>query len=183
MEPTDAQARHVVFYGPPASGKLAVATVFASRYAMRLLDNHLTSDLAARVFERGSAPFGDLVIALRLTVLDAVLGAGHSIVTTTAFVEADRRYVEGLDDLAARHGVLLSFVQLRPPLAVLEQRVVGDSRAESGKIRDVDLLRRYLGTIDPYGMIGADDLTIDNSDLSPEEVARIVARHVRLEPT
>src|SRR5438552_18942172 len=90
MEPTDAQVRHVVFYGPPASGKLAVATVFASRYAMRLLDNHLTSDLAARAFERGSAPFGDLVIALRLTVLDAVLGAGRSFVTTTAVAAAER---------------------------------------------------------------------------------------------
>jgi len=175
-----ATLHHVLFYGPPASGKFTVGKVFADRYGMRLVENHLTSDVATRVFARGTEEFGELVRALRLTILEAALRAHHSVVTTTAFVDVDRRFVDDVARVTDRHGARLSRVQLCPPLHVLERRVAGEERTTYGKIRDAELLRGYLATHDPYARIDADDLAIDNSALSPDEVARTVARHVGL---
>ena len=175
-----ATVRHVLFYGPPASGKSTVGKAFADRYGMRLVENHLTSDVASRVFERGTEDFAELVRALRLTILEAALRAHHNVVTTTAFVEVDRRFVDEVAGVTDRLGARLSRVQLCPPLHVLERRVAADDRTMYDKIHDAESLRAYLGTHDPYAKIDANDLAIDNSALSPDEVARNVARHIGL---
>lgn len=174
------QVRHILIYGPPAAGKATVAKAFASAYGMRLLESHATSDLAATILERGTERFGELVASLRLALLEAAFAARVSIVATTAFIEADRSHIDNMNAFADRLGVQQCFVQLRPPRAVLEQRVTSESRAASGKIRDVDLLRSYLDTIDPYRMINPTDLIIDNASLSPAEVIRIVANRIGL---
>jgi hypothetical protein len=63
--------RHVMVYGPPAAGKLTVASALADAAGYRLLDNHLTDDLALRLFERGTQPHAQLVTTLRLTLFRA----------------------------------------------------------------------------------------------------------------
>lgn len=76
----------------------------------------------------------------------------------------------------------MTFVQLLPPPAVLEQRVVEPSRAEAGKIRDVAGMKHVLAHWDLRTPVNAGDLSIDNRDVPPEQVAATIAAHAGLEP-
>lgn len=44
---------HILIYGPPAAGKLTVARSLVEGHGVKLLDNHLTLDVALQLF-----PFG-----------------------------------------------------------------------------------------------------------------------------
>lgn len=59
----------VLIYGPPAVGKLTVATELAQLTGFRLLHNHLIGDLARAVFEFLSPEYSQLVRTVRAEVL------------------------------------------------------------------------------------------------------------------
>jgi shikimate kinase len=180
-EPKLDALRHVLIYGPPAAGKLTVARALADRYGMKLLDNHLTFDVALRVLDFGTKGFDALVESLRTMLFEAAAAAGHDIVSTLVFSHpGDLAYVERMQATADRCGVELCRVQLRPSPDVLNDRVTSGSRPASNKIRDVATLRRLISEHDLYTPIADTDLLIDNSDLSPEAVVERIAAHLGL---
>ena len=174
--------RHILLYGPPAAGKQTVAHEVVKRYGLRLLDNHATVDLALRLFDFGAEEFGGLVERLRLELITTAARAGLDVVSTLVFAHpVDRAGLSRLVDAARDAGATVSFVQLRPARAVLEERVTSSSRAGTRKIRDLDSLRGILDRHDLVTPINPDDLSIDNTDLPPAEAARLIARQVGLE--
>lgn len=170
-------SRHVLIYGPPAAGKLTVARCLAAQYGLRLLDNTLTIEAALRLFEFGTKPFGDLVERLRLELLGGAARGGVDVVSTLVYAHpVDRPHVDRLVKASEDHGGIVTFVQLRPDTAALEHRVAQPSRAGVAKVGDVATLRRLLDGYDLRTPINPDDLSIDNSDVPPEEVAGLIAR-------
>lgn len=168
---------HVLIYGPPAAGKLTVAHCLSGRYGVKLLDNHLTLDVGLRLFQFGTPQLADLVERLRFELFRAAAGAGLDVVSTLVFAsDDDRGHIARLVDVCDRAGATVTFVQLRPRLPVLEQRVVLPSRAGTRKVRDVATLRRLLERHDLTTPVNDDDLSIDNSDVPPEEAAAMIAR-------
>lgn len=171
----------MLIYGPPASGKLTVARALAERYDLTLLDNHLTFDVALRVFDFGTPQFNDLVERLRVTLLESMAAERRDSVATYVFSNAyDRPYVDRLAAHAARFGIDLQRVQLCPLPPTLEERVVAPSRATTQKIRDLETLRVVLKQHDLYTPIDEGDLRIDNSAMPPEEVAAQIAAQLQL---
>lgn len=178
-----AGSRHILIYGPPAAGKLTVARYLATGYGLKLLDNHLTADVAGRVFEFGTEPFGALVQALRWELYRTAAAAGLDVVSTLVYDHAtDRLYVDQVVDIFEAEGGRVTFAQLLPPPAVLEKRVTEPSRAECDKIRDVTALQHVLASWDLRTPVNADDLSIDNSDIPPETVAAMIAERAGLRP-
>ena len=170
-------SRHILLYSPPAAGKLTVARCLGSRFGVKVLDNTLTVEAALRLFDFGTRPFADLVERLRLDLLDAAGRAGIDVVSTFVYAHpVDRVYVDRLVQATEAHGGVMTFVQLRPADSVLARRVAEQSRAEVAKVRDVTQLRRMLDRYDLDTPIHEDDLSIDNSDLGPEDVASRIAR-------
>lgn len=177
-----AGGRHVLIYGPPAAGKLTVARCLASAYGLKLLDNTLTIEVALRLFEFGSAPFAPLVDRLRAELFATAAAAGLDVVSTFVYVHpSDRGYVDRLVETVESRGGAVTFVQLHAPDAVLEERVIQPSRATMAKFRDVATLRKALAEYDVSTPITPDDLSIDNTDVPPEEVAALIAVHAGLE--
>lgn len=175
-------SRHVLIYGPPAAGKLSVAESLAARSGFRVLDNHASVDPALRLFDFGTPEFSDLVEALRVDLLRAASAAGVDVVSTLVFAHpVDRDHVARLVAATRTGGGEVSFVQLRPSREVLEQRVLGASRANTRKVTDLATLRAMLDRYDLTTPINADDLAIDNSDRSPEAVALDISRHLGLD--
>jgi cytidylate kinase len=169
--------RHIALYGPPGAGKLTVARCLAVHYGVKVLDNTLTVEAALRLFDFGTEPFVELVERLRLDLLDAAGRAGVDVVSTFVYAHpVDRDYVDRLVQASEVHGGVMTFVQLRPSRSVLEHRVDQPSRAEVAKVRDVAQLRRMLDRYDLTTPIHDDDLSIDNSSLSPEDVASRIAQ-------
>ena len=155
--------------------------MLAERHDMVLLDNHLTVDVALRVLDFGTPQFWELVESLRSLLFEATATAGKDSVSTLVYAHpGDRAYVGRVGELAARCGVELSCVQLRPPPDVLHQRVTSESRLTTQKIRDDETLRNLLAHHDLYTPIDEADLSIDNSEMSPEEVVDRIAAQLRL---
>jgi len=104
-------------------------------------------------------------------------------VSTLVFAHpVDCGHVDRLVRASETEGGVVTYVQLLPTHRVLEQRIIEPGRAEARKLRDVVQLRKLLDSYDLSTPIHPDDLSIDNTDLSPEEVASLIAREAGLTP-
>ena len=183
LELAMAGSTHVFIYGPPAAGKLTVARCLAAGYGVKVLDNHLTADVAGRLFDFGTKPFDELVERLRWDLYVAAACAGVDVVSTFVYGHPiDRPYVNRVVEVFEAEGGTVTFVQLLPPAEVLERRVTLPSRAEARKLRDPAQLKGVLARYDLRTPVNAGDLSIDNSDLPPERVAAMIAGHAGLRP-
>jgi hypothetical protein len=170
----------VYLYGPPASGKLTVAERLAELSGYRLFHNHLTVNAVRPVFDFGTEPFNLLVRKLRLDVFEAAARAGLDVIFTnsSAWSGPDGRakfaaFAERARQLTEAGGSGTLFVRITAPLAVLEERVGGESRQAHGKLLDVARLREMIAELDETCLY-PDDLTIDTSQVRPDEAAALI---------
>jgi predicted kinase len=177
----------VYLYGPPASGKLTVAERLAELSGYRLFHNHLTVNAVRPVFDLGTEPFNQLVRKLRLDVFEAAAQAGIDVIFTnnSAWRGPDGRanfaaFAERARQLTEAGGGRTLFVRITAPLAVLEERVVGESRQAHGKLLDIARLREMVAGLDDTRLYPG-DLSIDTSQVDPAEAARIIAEALELE--
>ena len=175
--------RHVLLYGPPAAGKLTVATELARQYELKVVDNHASVDPALRLFSFGEPGFGALVEELRVALIRAAARAGIDIVTTFVYGHGvDEDHVRKISAATTDFGGVVDRVQLRPPDDVLFARVSAESRLRSQKISSVETLQTFLERWDLDTPIHPDDLCIDNAALEPAAVARTVGDALDLRP-
>jgi hypothetical protein len=171
----------IYIYGPPASGKLTVATRLSELTGIPLFHNHLTVNAVTPIFAFGSPPFTEAVQAMRRGVFKAAAKAGVSLIYTNnsawsgpnpraRFEEAG----EAARAIMARHGGRTVFVRLTASPSALEERLANDSRVAHEKLVDVVRLRELLAHFDP-SPLHPDDLAIDTGRTSPDESARIIA--------
>ena len=173
----------VFIYGPPAAGKLTVAEAVAARTGYKLFHNHLTVDLAHAFFEFGTEPFGRYVDHLRFEAFETAAREGvvGMIFTFCYAYPFDNPFVEDVQDIIAKHNGEINFVQLTCERAVLEQRVLAESRQRFRKIKDVDKLREVVGRHDLYSPIPfVSSLRIDNTHVPAEEAACRIVTHYGL---
>jgi shikimate kinase len=173
---------NILLYGPPAAGKLTVARALSRRYGLKVLDNHASTDPALRLFSfEQQEQLHSLVERLRVELLSTAAEAGLSVVSTLVFADPeDRAHVGHLVAAFASRGGHTGFVRLLPSRETLEQRVTEDARTRSEKISDVAQLRRLMIRWEVTNKINVEDLAIDNTDISADEVAETIARHFQL---
>ena len=171
----------VYVYGPPAVGKLTVATKLQHRTGFRLFHNHLTVNAIRSVFDFGTDSFNDVIHRIRLDVFETAARNGIDVIFTNSSVwdVPDGRSLFAAFALDARQrvegaGGRIVFVQLEAPLKVLEARVGSQERKEHGKLLDPVRLREMLRLLEPEPL-HPDDLVIDTSTSSPGEAARLIA--------
>lgn len=177
MEPPPAL---VYLYGPPAVGKLTVATKVAERTGWPLFHNHLTVNALAPIFGFGTPAFMEVLHRVRLDVFATAARAGMGLVFTnnSAWGGADghARFAAFAADagrVVADAGGRTVFVQLTAPAAVLAERVGDASRSAHGKLTDRERLRTLLAEHDPRPL-HPDDLVLDTSWLDPDAAAAAV---------
>ena len=167
----------VVIYGPTAAGKLSVATELAKFTGYKLLDNHRILNAVAALF-----PFEDPTLnpirarlgrKFRLEMFEEAAIAGVDFITTLVIVGPDSfQFIREAKAAVERHQGAVSIVQLRPSLDTIMQRVESASR-QGIKVASRTHLQREL-TNKPMQFDTFPDqphLIIDNSQLSPQEVA------------
>jgi hypothetical protein len=172
----------VYLYGPPAVGKLTVATEIAARTGYRLFHNHLSIDCVRPVFEFGSEPFWRQVHAIREGIMAEAARQGRDLVSTTVYTLPDsepqtRRRLRAVESNGGR----ICPVHLTCSNEALEARVVGPHRRTAGKIATVEHLRRTLAEHNMRGPIpGRESLHIDTTDVNAAETADRIIAHYRL---
>src|SRR3954453_17289400 len=140
----DVKPRLVFLYGPPAVGKLTVARAVAERSSFRLLHNHVTIDVVAKVLPFGTPTFWGAVGRLRQDLLECAAREEIDLVYTYVFAPGDEPQVDWAADAYEAVGGSVSFVQLVASPDDLLRRVVEDGRRSHGKIADVETLRELL---------------------------------------
>jgi hypothetical protein len=167
----------VMLYGPPGVGKLTTAKELSRLTGYRLFDNHVSIDWAARFFEFGHPAFWNLVHTFRDAVFEECAREGVDLIFTFVYAhDEDLVHVQRRFDIIERHGGNIYLVQLSCDLLTLEGRVDGVDRVERGKLATIEGLQALLEARDLSTPIpGRHSLSIDNSELAPDEVAlRIV---------
>ncbi len=168
--------------GMPGVGKLTVARALSARLSGRLLDNHLFVDLACAVVGR-SADYMPLLRELTECCYERLRlrNPPEPLVFTNALAA---EYPEDVARLEALRGLAQDLA--RPFVPVLltcaleenERRLVAESRALKGKLRDVDVLRDIFAASTPAHLPEHPNaLVLDTTQLAPEQAADRIAAH------
>lgn len=170
--------------GPPAVGKMTVGAAVARRTGFRLFHNHMTIEPLVRLFPFGSPQFTRLNDEFRSRILqEAAASDLPGLVFSVVWCFDDPADAEAVDryaaPFAARGGRVL-FLELTAPLETRLERNTGPTRlAEKPTKQDLEWSRQNVITMDgehrmnSHGYFdGRDDhLLVDNTHLSPDEVA------------
>lgn len=172
----------ILIYGPPAAGKLTVAKELAAQTGFKLFHNHLTIDLARELHPERSPVRFELVTRLRETVF--AWAAEKNVNTIFTFVHAsgiDDDWIHKIADIIEGFGGTVCPVQLKPPREILFQRLNETSRQNSSKLTDSEELTKSLDKYQLYEPLKLEqNLAIDNSNLSAQEVAQKIIAHYKL---
>lgn len=173
----------IFIYGPPASGKLTVAKELSSITGYRIFHNHLTIDLVASVFDRESEIFRPLIRKYRLDMIRRAAEEGiPGLIFTFMFRGKENAdYVKKLVNAVERAKGCVLFVQLCCQPDELLRRVKYPSRKKFGKITDKKTLKEKMEQFDLFSHIRhKNNLTIDNTEITPKKVAQMIKNHYKL---
>lgn len=182
--------------GPPAVGKMTVGHALARRTGFRLFHNHHTIDLVLEFFPYGSPPFNRLVSEFRRRIFEEVAESGlPGLVFTYVWAfdqDSDAAWVERNAAIFSARGGRVLYVELQ---ATQEERLRRNETefrlAHKPSKRDLAASRQRLLEADAgYALSSgdrfagrADYLRIDNTLLSPADVAERIIAHFALPAT
>ncbi len=175
--------RLLFLYGPPAVGKLTVATALARLTGYRVFHNHLTIDLVESVLEWGTGTFWTLVNKYRLELIEtAARERVPGLIFTFVYAKPnDDGFVRRVVRRVKKHGGQVEFVQLRCNSAELFRRLKHPSRKRFRKMKQTATLRHLLRRYELFSSVPyVRNLVIDNTRFTPARVARMIMRHYDL---
>jgi hypothetical protein len=172
----------VFIYGPPAVGKLTVATELGRITSLAVFDNHLSIDCVLPVFGYGSESLERLSTEIQLLVIEEAARENVDIIFTFVYGHPiDVPFVERMCAAVETHGGTMCFVQLICNNEAQEQRVQEEDRARRKKTRSIDIVRHMNQRYDLSSTIsGRSSLSIENTMMAADEAARQIAEHYSL---
>jgi tRNA uridine 5-carbamoylmethylation protein Kti12 len=172
----------VFIYGPPASGKLTVATELSKLTGYNVFHNHLTSDLVREVLDFGTKDFFDLSNKLRMEIFEAAAKKKINLIFTVCYVaKSDDLFVKKvIKSIKSHHGKVF-FVHLLCNKTELKRRVKEKSRKSFGKIKTPNKLGMVLRKHEFYASIPfVESYKIDNTKISAKKTAHMIKSHYLL---
>ncbi len=190
----DAVAPLLLFLvGPPAVGKMSVGQAIAERTGLRLFHNHISIEVALRYFGFGTPAFRRIDGEIRRLVIEEVAASdlpGLVFTLVWAFdVPEEQDFIDACARPFRERGGRVLFVELEASQAERLKRNECVSRlAEKPSKRDLGASRRSLLELDERHQLNSggkfdereDYLRINNTFLTPAEVADRVIRHFGL---
>jgi hypothetical protein len=172
----------VIIYGPPAVGKLTVARALEKITGFKILHNHLIGDLVVSLFDRGSEAANKLNQQIRTLAYGAAAeNKLNGMITTFVYHhdqnEREKECISQYREAVHKYGGEISLVRLSCDIQVLRQRVANPQRMITAKLSSVEKLEKELKNQNLTGELiinGIRNLNIDNTDIAPEQAARII---------
>jgi DNA polymerase III delta prime subunit len=175
----------LLLYGPPAVGKLTIAKEIARLTGFKVFHNHLTVNLVAAIFPRGTPAYRQLLWDIRYAVFaEAARASIDGILFTMVYRRDQEPFIARCVEVVEQFGGNVCFVHVYCHAETLRQRVVREDRRQHGKITSVKLLNELLSRWESQLTFEAatqwDSLSLDTDILRPVEAAQQVIAHYRL---
>ena len=185
----------VIITGPHAVGKMTVGQELAKITGLRLFHNHMSIELALKLFDFGTPEFRALNETIRKTVFEQFATGDLPGLIFTYMMDFDQpsefAYLNEIIELFSSHGADCHVVELcadfeerlarnksENRLAQKEsKRNVERSEAEMRHTQATHRLNSREGEILPFESY----LKIDNTHLAPDEVAKMIKEHFGIE--
>ena len=176
-------ANLIVVSGPQAVGKMTVAEAIRDKIGYNLMVNHDSIEVSDKIFGMGTDAQRELNKLIREAAFNTAVKHNVDMIFTfvTAYdMQSDIEYLNKLRSMFESTGGSFYFVELNADLNERLRRNETSHRLESKYSKnDIKRSRKdLLDTIDKYRlssydgeMICPNHLKIDNTNLSPEEVA------------
>jgi hypothetical protein len=176
--------------GPQAVGKMTVGQEVSRLTGAPVLYNHLVIDVLTHFFPFGSEPFERLLAETRQRIIEEAAAAGLDLIITGAWPFDDPSVlplIEAAKATVETRGGEAAFVELRAPLEVRLQRNRSEHRRAH---KNVDWATdEAMGALDREHRWYSDGdfpfpdrhLVIENTDLTPAEVARRIVEYFGLD--
>src|SRR5438876_10082901 len=139
----------VFIYGPPACGKLTVATELAKLTDFRLFHNHVSIQFVQSLFEFGTRPFWRLTDKYRTAMIEEAAKEGVDTIFTCVYGKTTddpfvRRIIRKVNSYAGK----VCFVRLRRDRDELERPVGSKARKSLGMRATKRLLNEEVKEFD-----------------------------------
>jgi len=174
--------RLIFVYGPPASGKLTVATELAKLTGFRLFDNHVSIRFMTSLFPFGSRTFLRLLDKYRREMIEEAARERISVIFTYVYGKGvDDEFVRDVVRRVKRHKGQVHFVRLFCNREELARRVGSPGRRALGKLTKKRTLADLYRIFDMEAEIPSQtSLRIDTGKLRPGQAAQMILRHYKL---
>ena len=181
----------VIITGPHAVGKMTVGQELAKITGLRLFHNHMSIELALKLFDFGTPEFRTLNATVRNTVFEQFAKADLPGLIFTYMIDFDDpgefAYLNQIISQFAKQGAACHVVELCADFDVRIERNKSENRlaqkeskrnverseAEMRNTQAAHRLNSREGEILPFDSY----LKIDNTNLSPDEVAKAIKQH------
>lgn len=179
----------VMVYGTAAVGKFTVANELQKMVNYKFIHNHDTFDLVRSLFERIDSNFDRVIEKIRFFLFQEISKANINVITTIMYSSSaisqtgltDSAYMRKLESIVTKGGGRMCFIHLIADREVILKRVTGRSRKKFKKIKDVEKMKEILNRNDWRIMAPVkNNLQIDNTNLSPKKVAKIIKDYFEL---
>ena len=179
-------ANLIVVSGPQAVGKMTVAEKIKDKTGYSLMVNHDSIEVSDKIFERGSAAQRELNKLIREGAFQTAVKYDVNMIFTfvTAFDSPeDIDYLNNLRSMFEQTGGSFYFVELEANLQTRLDRNVTPHRLESKYSKNdierstqdlLETMNKYRLNSNEEEIICPNHIKINNTNLSPEEVADIV---------
>ena len=176
----------VFLYGPPAVGKLTIATELASTTGYKLFHNHLTQDLVRELYPEFEETRFKLVDKIRTTVIRYAADNNTNLIFTFVYSasEEDNTYIADIVKIVESSGGQVMFVELTAKHEDILDRIDNASRAKFHKLTDKKILKDKLEKGSWQSPVNYPDVFKINTSLqNPKESAEIIASHFAISPS
>ena len=183
----------VIIFGPQAVGKMTVGHELEKVSDLKLFHNHMTIELVQPFFNYGTAEGKRLVKLFRNEIFEAVADSDQEGIIFTMIwsfnEQGDWDYIKEISDIFSNKGGEICFVELEADAKVRVERNKTEHRlAHKPTKRDIEWSEgELLNSLDKHRLNSNEGeidnpnyIRINNTDLSPEEVAKMIKERFSL---
>lgn len=185
--------KFVILFGPHAVGKMTVGQHLAEKTKLMLFHNHMSIDFVSQFFSYGTPPGKRLVNLIRREIFEEVSQSDlMGLIFTYVWgfdLKEDWDYVEEIATLFESSGAEVYYVELEADFEERLRRNKTENRLQHKPTKrniewsEQDLIvshEKHRLNSRPGEIINDNYLRINNTGISPEEVADLIIKHFQL---